>query len=119
MDLTRVLIALFPKDWRRDHGDEFRMLLDESRLTASDVVDTVRFAAVVRARASGGVLLLVMAALVSSACCEITALRENLTANILWAPTNPMRTLVLAALLAPWAGLLARQWLRRTARLAS
>jgi hypothetical protein len=103
MDLIRtVLVAMHPRDWRQRYGEEFRALLEDTRLTPSAAADVLRHCATLQALAHRRALLVTLAALVSVAC-EVAAKRAGLTANILWAPTNLARALALLATTVPWA----------------
>jgi hypothetical protein len=118
MGVARLLVALHPKCWREEYGEEFAALLDESRLSPSAVLDVVTHAAKLQIGAHSGPLL-VIAAVIVSVCSEAVALRAGLTANILWAPTNPDRALALFAVVSPWAGLLGRAQTRQRSRSAT
>jgi hypothetical protein len=115
MDLIRVLVALHPGDWRERYGAEFGALLEDTRLTPSAVADIVVQSAGLRLRAHQGPLLLVAAVLVSVTC-EVVAGRTGLAANILWAPTDPLRALALLGAVGPWAALIIRAAARRRTR---
>jgi hypothetical protein len=115
MGVARLLVALHPKCWRREYGEEFAALLEDSQISPSAVLDVVVHAAKLQTRAHSGPLL-VIAALMSSVFCEAVALRAGLTANILWAPTNPDRALALFGVVSPWAVLLVRARTRRQLR---
>src|ERR1022692_4836880 len=101
VDIKRLLIALFPKGWRETFGEEFAALLEDTRLTPTDVIDIVTQAGKTRLAAHRGVMSM-FAALLTSASVEVIALRAGLTANILWAPTNLERALALVADVGPW-----------------
>jgi hypothetical protein len=103
MDLIRaVLVGMHPRAWRQRYGEEFRALLEDTRLTPSAVADIARHCAVLQARAHAGALLVTLAALVSVSC-EVAAVRAGLTANILWWPASLPRALVLLGTTAPWS----------------
>jgi hypothetical protein len=115
MDVIRaVLVAIHPRGWRQRYAEEFRALLDDTRLTPSAVVDIARHCAGLQARAHPRTLLVAAAALVSAGC-EIAARRAGLTANILWAPTNLLRGLALLGATGPWVGLMVMLTIRRRA----
>jgi hypothetical protein len=114
MDLIRVLVALHPKDWRERYGEEFAALLEDTRLTPAAVGNAVAAAAGLRLRAHPGPLLLVTA-IVVSATCILAANRTGLAANILWAPTDPLRSLALLGAVGPWTALIIRVAARRRA----
>ena len=103
MDLIRnVLVAIHPRAWRQRYGEEFRALLEDTPLTPSATADVLRHCAALQARAHRRALVVTIAALVSVTC-EIAAKRAGLTANMLWAPTNPPRVLALLGATVPWA----------------
>ncbi len=104
MGMTRVLLALHPRRWRELYGDEFAALLDDTRLTPAAVADVAVHAAKLHASAHPR-LARVCAALAVSAVFEVISARAGLTANILWAPTDPLRALALIATIAPWLAL--------------
>jgi hypothetical protein len=109
-----LLLALHPRAWRERYGTEFRELLEATPLTPRTVADVVGNAALQHLRLHRGRLQL-LAALVLSSLVELAAVRAHLTANILWAPTAPIRTLALAAVLVPWIPV-ATDLLRRSGR---
>src|ERR1035437_2922850 len=51
-----------------------------------------------------------------STCLEIVSLRTGITANILWAPTNPIRAIALIATVGPWLALDGGAFYRRRRR---
>lgn len=114
MDLIRVLVALHPKEWRERYGAEFAALLEDTRLTPSAITDVAVQATGLRLRAHRASLLLVTAVLVSVTC-EVVAQRTGLAANILWAPTDPLRALALLGAVGPWAALIIRTAAQRRA----
>jgi hypothetical protein len=115
MDLVRsVLVAMHPRAWRQRYGEEFRALLEDTRLTPATVLDVLRNCIAVQARAHPSALVTVGAALVSVAS-EIVAARAGLTANIGWAPTNLSRALAMLGTVGPWAGLAGWMAVRRRA----
>jgi hypothetical protein len=91
-----LLVALYPRRWREEFGEEFAALLEETRLTPRAVVDVVVQAARLHAE-SHRRLTAVLASLLWSGCLEYLSVRARLTANILWAPATPARALTLAA----------------------
>jgi hypothetical protein len=102
MDLIRsVLVATHPRAWRERYGEEFRALLEDTALTPAAVIDILKNCVGLQARAHPRVLL-VAGTVLASATCEIAALRTGLTANILWAPTNASRALLLLGTVGPW-----------------
>jgi len=104
MVMIRLLMALYPAKWRAEFGDEFAALLEDTRLTPRTVADVVSGAG--RLHVAGHRrLTLVLATLVWSGCMELLSVRAQLTANILWAPSNPERALALAATVGPWLAL--------------
>jgi len=114
MDLTRVLVALHPKDWRERYGEEFAALLEDTRLTPAAVGNAVAAAAGLRLRAHRGPLLL-MAAVVLTVSCETAAKLTGLAVNVLWVPSDPVRALALLGAVGPWAALIIRAGARHRA----
>lgn len=96
-----LLLALYPRRWRREYGAEYRALLEDTPLTRAVVLDVVRTAGRLRL-AARPVLIPVLAALVLSAAGEVIAVHGRLTDNILWIPSSPLKAIVLAAVLLPW-----------------
>jgi len=116
MGLTRrFLVALFPKKWRELFGDEFAALLDETDLSPASVIDVVGQAGKLHVRAHR-LLMSTAGALAISTCFEIVCLRTGITANILWAPTNPIRAIALIATVGPWLALAGDALYRRHRR---
>jgi hypothetical protein len=103
MGMTRLLVALYPRKWRAEFGEEFAALLEGSRLTPVAVFDVVVSAGKLQA-ASHRRLALVLASLLWSGCMVYLSVRARLTANVLWAPSTPARALALAATVGPWLG---------------
>ncbi len=103
MGMTRLLVALYPRKWRADFGEEFAALLEDTRLTPRAVFDAVVSAGKLHA-ASHRRLALVLASLPWSGCMEYLSVRARLTANVFWAPSTPARALALAATIGPWLG---------------
>ncbi len=101
-----MLVALYPKQWRVEFGEEFAALLEDSRLTPRAVADVIAGAGKLHAERHR-LLAFVLASLLWSGCLEFLSVRARLTANILWAPTTPARALALIATVAPWAALVA------------
>jgi hypothetical protein len=106
MGIIRLLVALYPKQWRAEFGDEFAALLEDTRLTPRAVANVIAQAGRLRAERHQR-LAFVIAALLWSGCLEFLCVRAHLTANILWAPSSLARGLALAATIAPWAALAA------------
>lgn len=104
MGMTGLLVALYPRKWREEFGEEFAALLEDTRLTPHAVADVVVQAAKLQA-GSHRRLAAVLASLLWSGCLEYLSVRAHLTANILWAPTTPARALALAATTGPWLAL--------------
>jgi hypothetical protein len=96
-----VLIALHPKRWRNEYGDEYRALIESSPLTAAVVLDVLRNAVRLHLDARP-ILLRCYAALALSAIGETIAGVGQLSDNILWIPSSPSKAIVLAAVLLPW-----------------
>lgn len=115
MGMTRALVALYPRKWRAEFGDEFAALLDDTRLTPRAVADVIAQAGRLQAAAHRR-LALVLATLLWSGCMEVLSVHARLTANILWAPTTPVRAIALAATVGPWAVLAGTALARRHGR---
>jgi hypothetical protein len=101
MDVRRVLVALHPRAWRRQYGEEFLAFLEQVHLRPAAVADVVWCALKLHGSAHRRALH-VCAALAISAVFEAVAAQTKLTANILWAPTSPARAIALAATAGPW-----------------
>jgi hypothetical protein len=117
--VTRFLLALYPKSWRRSYGAEFAALLEQTRLTPRVVLDVLAQGAKLHATVHRRTLE-ACAALLVSAGVVVVAKKMGLTANILWLPSDAARTLALLALLSPWVTVVVRarrnRALRRRAR---
>ena len=61
-------------------------------------------------------LMQIAGSLAISTCLEIVSLRTGITANILWAPTNPIRAIALIATVGPWLALAGGAFYRRHRR---
>lgn len=109
--MRRLLVRLYPRDWRDEFGDGFAALLEESELTPGLVIDCVRGAALAQSRAHRMTAALV-GAMVWLAISEVVALRTGLTVNVLWPPSSSARALGLLATLLPPAVL--TTWARST-----
>lgn len=99
--MIRLLLAAHPKRWRARYGEEFHALLEATPMSALVVIDVLRSAARLHAREHAAALRIVTAVVLSSAA-EVLAVRAQLTDNILWAPSTPLRALGLAAVVLPW-----------------
>lgn len=102
--MRRLLLRAWPPGWRARYGDELLDLLEGSPVTTGIVVDIVRAAAAARVRvhprryrAALAVVLFTLA--------DAFAVRIGVTENILWAPTTPLRAVVLLTTIAPLAWL--------------
>ncbi len=102
--MIRMLLALYPKEWRRTYGEEFAALLEQTHFTPRVVLDVLAQACKRRADAHPSGLRMGEAVLVSLAV-EVVARAAGLTANILWPPTTPARAAALLVLFAPWVAL--------------
>lgn len=111
MGLIRVLVALHPKGWRERYGEEYGALLEDIRLTPRAVANVVLHAVRLQVRARLAELVMVVSALLVSVACHTVALSGGYTHNILWAPTDLPRALLLLGTVGPWAVLTGR-WLR-------
>ncbi|KPM53910.1 hypothetical protein ACG83_24370 [Frankia sp. R43] len=98
----RSLLALCPRRWRAHYGDEFAALLQDTPLTFAVVLDVLRLAAGLHLRGRPRLTRLTGSTLATAAV-EAAAVRAELTDNILWAPTTPLRALALVAVLMPTA----------------
>jgi len=112
MGMIGLLVALYPRKWREEFGDEFAALLEDTRLTPRAVFDVAVQAGKLRAE-SHRRLTLVLVSILWSGGMEYLSVRTHLTANILWAPTTPARALALAATTGPWLALAAVTAARR------
>jgi hypothetical protein len=99
--MIRFLVALYPRKWREEFGEEFAVLLEDTRRTPRAVLDVIVTAGKLHAGGHRRLVLAVAAALWSG-CMEYVSVHARLTANIAWAPTNPARAIALAATIAPW-----------------
>lgn len=108
-----LLIALHPKQWRNEYGDEYRALLEGSPLTVAIVFDVVRnaFRLHVAARPT---LTPILTAIAVCSIGETIAGKGQLSDNILWIPSSPVKALLLAAVVMPW--ILAFTTIRRARR---
>ncbi|EFC82188.1 hypothetical protein [Parafrankia sp. EUN1f] len=113
--MKRSLLALCPRRWRERYGDEFAALLQDTPLTFAVVIDVLRLAVGLHLRARPR-LTHIAAAVLATAAMEAAAVRAELTDNILWAPTTPLRALALVATLTPTALLLHSAAMRRIRR---
>ncbi|CAI7974206.1 hypothetical protein [Parafrankia sp. BMG5.11] len=100
--MRRFLLALCPRQWRARYGDEFAALLRDTPLTLAAVVDVLRLAMRLHLRARPW-LAQIAGAVLATAAMEAAAVRAELTDNILWAPSTPLRALALVAVLTPTA----------------
>jgi hypothetical protein len=112
MGMIRALVALYPRKWRAEFGDEFAALLEDTRLTPRAVLDVTVQAGKLHVAARRR-LALVIAAVLWSVCMEWLAVHEHLTANILWAPSDPARAIMLLATVGPWSALAGAALARR------
>lgn len=111
--MIRLLLALYPREWRRVYGDEFAALLEDTRLTPVVLLDVVAQAMKLRATAPRRYPLVAVALLVSVGV-ELVAKSTGLTANVFWPPTTVARAVALVVLVSPWAALATRARRRRT-----
>lgn len=105
--MIRLLLALHPRSWRAEYGEELRDLLAADPLTVAVILDVLHNAARQQGRARPIAVRLV-AALALSVVLEIVAVHAYVTANILWPPSSPLRALALGALLSCWVPLARR-----------
>lgn len=116
--MIRLLLACYPKAWRRVYGEEFRALLEQTPLGVGVVFDVVVHAAKLHASAhrSG---LVVMAAAVVSLGVSIVAHAMGVAVDVVWVPRTEAQTAAFCMLVAPWAALAARTARRRPWRRAA
>jgi len=81
--VIRVLLALYPKAWRRTYGEEFAALLEQTRLTPRVVLDVLAQATKLQASAHRARFLVGAAVLVSIGV-EVVARKTGLGVNIVW-----------------------------------
>ena len=105
--MIRLLLACYPKAWRRAYGEEYAALLEQTRLTPRVVFDVLAQAAKLYARVHRSRFLVGAAVLVSIGV-EVVARSMGLAVNIVWVPHTPAQTVALLALFAPWAALAVR-----------
>ena len=117
MGVRNLLLALHPKAWRHEYGEEYLAFLEQIELGPAAVADVIRHALTLHAHARRCTLQF-CAALAISALFEVVARRAGLTANIGWAPTTAARGLALAATVAPWLVLLSALIARHARRRA-
>lgn len=98
--MRRLLVGLFPREWRDEYGEGFAGLLDEAPLSLGVVLDCLRSATIAHVRAHIMPVALTVAA-VWFAAANVVAIRTGVTVNILWAPTSLTRGLMLLVAVAP------------------
>ena len=94
------LLALYPKAWREQYEEEYRALLQEMDKTPKIIGDVMKNALKMQSELIKR-LIAILASMVWYNIVLSYALTHDLTANMIWAPTNPGRTIVLLAGLAP------------------
>jgi hypothetical protein len=109
---ARALTRLYPRSWRREHGDEFANLLLDTSCRPAALLDVVTCAAREHLRRFSLELHTVVA-LGMFALMDVYAVRTGVTANVVWAPTTLWRAAVLVAALAPLVSMPARMALDR------
>ena len=105
--MIRMLLALYPKAWRRTYGEELAALLEQTRITPRVVLDVLAQAAKLQADAHWTGCPVGLAVLVSTGV-EIVARTMGLAVNILWVPHTPAQAVALLALCAPWVAMAVR-----------
>jgi len=105
--MRRLLVRLYPRRWRDDYGEGFARLLDETPLSAGIVVDCVRGAGTAHLRGHPLAAAIGVSAIWFMVA-QVLALRSGVTANLVWAPTSPARSLMLLSTFVPPIGLMAR-----------
>lgn len=107
--MIRWLLALHPRTWRAEYGEELRDLLAIGPLTFGVIVDVLLNAARQHVRVHPLAARLAWG-LVASAVVELLAVHLHVTVNILWPPFSPVRAVALGVLLACWLPL--ARWTR-------
>lgn len=97
--LTR-LVRLYPRARRERYGHGLAALLDDIPATPAAVIDLLRGAAVAHVRQRPRAATWLLAAVITVAA-EVASVQAGVTANVLWAPTDPRRAVFLALTLAP------------------
>ena len=92
--MIRLILACYPKAWRRAYGEEFAALLEQTRLTPRVVLDVLAQAAKLHASAHR-TRFFVGAAVLMSIGIEIVACKMGLAVNIVWVPRTPAETAAL------------------------
>ncbi|CAO5157669.1 conserved hypothetical protein [Frankia sp. AiPs1] len=110
--MRRLLLVLCPRQWRARYGDEFASLLQDTPLTLAAVIDVLRLVLGLHHQARPW-LAQIAGAVLTTAAMEAAAVRAELTDNILWAPTTPLRALGLVAVLMPTALVVGSAIMRR------
>ena len=105
--MIRMLLALYPKAWRRTYGEELAALLEQTRITPRVVLDVLAQAAKLQADAHWTGCPVGLAVLVSTGV-EIVARTMGLAVNIVWWPRTPAETVALLALFSPRAAFMIR-----------
>ena len=113
--MIRLILACYPKAWRRTYGEEFAALFEQTRLTPRVVLDVLTQAAKLHASAHR-TRFFVGAAVLMSIGVEIVARKMGLAVNIVWVPRTPAETVALLALFAPWTALIIRSGRDRSLR---
>lgn len=113
--MIRLLLACYPKAWRRVYGEEYRALLEQTPLTFGVVWDVVVHAVKLHASAHGARLVVAAAALVSLGV-SIVAHAMGLAVNVVWVPRTEAQTVAFCVLVAPWAALAVKAVRRRSWR---
>lgn len=101
---ARRLVRVYPRRWRETHATEFVALLEDTPATPYAVADVVRHGLQEQVRSRPHLARVVVALLVFVVC-DALAVANGITANLLWAPTEPLRAAALAVTLAPLASL--------------
>lgn len=104
------LISLYPKEWRKQYGDEYAALLDDVGLSPQVVLDTIKAAFLANCNYYQKIIassIAIVLYVVSGCFC----LRFGLTDNWpFWAPTRPDRAIGLIITLTPLL-VMAHMWL--------
>jgi hypothetical protein len=101
--MTRRWSRLYPRSWRAEYGAELDDLIGETTTSPSMIVDVLRGAIREHARQRSGVFVWLAAAAVF-AMGEVASFRVGVTRNVLWAPTDPIRSAYLLLTIFPIGG---------------
>ena len=98
--LTRILLALYPRSWRNQYGDEYCALLEDIGVNPSVALDAARAAFVLQLKEHRRVLT-VTAVLVQIVISLWFCVHLHITDNMLWLPTTFLQLVGLCATYGP------------------